>query len=65
MAIQQQSNRSNYYKPNIVDDSSFTTAAAGIGLKRGMVLPFAPLAMSFDAVNYFVDVPPVELYLHE
>lgn len=27
--------------------------------KRGMVLPFTPLAMSFDSVNYFVDMPPV------
>ncbi|XP_072984475.1 ABC transporter G family member 42-like [Typha latifolia] len=25
--------------------------------KRGMVLPFTPLAMSFDEVNYFVDMP--------
>ncbi|KAG0499329.1 hypothetical protein HPP92_004020 [Vanilla planifolia] len=25
--------------------------------KKGMVLPFAPLAMSFDEVNYFVDMP--------
>ncbi|XP_074327306.1 ABC transporter G family member 29-like [Apium graveolens] len=58
MEIQQQSNRSNYNKPNIIDDSSLTTAAAGIGLKRGMVLPFTQLAMSFDAVNYYVDVPP-------
>ncbi|XP_057840625.2 ABC transporter G family member 36 [Cryptomeria japonica] len=26
--------------------------------KRGMVLPFKPLAMSFSDVNYFVDMPP-------
>ncbi|KAL2539206.1 ABC transporter G family member 29 [Abeliophyllum distichum] len=26
--------------------------------KRGMVLPFTPLAMSFDGVNYFVEMPP-------
>ncbi|CAM8888399.1 unnamed protein product [Rhodiola kirilowii] len=25
--------------------------------KRGMVLPFNPLAMSFDSVNYYVDMP--------
>ncbi|KAJ6842230.1 ABC transporter G family member 42-like [Iris pallida] len=25
--------------------------------KRGMVLPFTPLAMSFDDVNYYVDMP--------
>lgn len=27
--------------------------------KKGMVLPFIPLAMSFDLVNYYVDIPPV------
>ncbi|EYU45829.1 hypothetical protein MIMGU_mgv1a019588mg [Erythranthe guttata] len=26
--------------------------------KRGMVLPFTPLYMSFDNVNYYVDMPP-------
>ncbi|KAK4479596.1 hypothetical protein RD792_015114 [Penstemon davidsonii] len=26
--------------------------------KTGMVLPFTPLALSFDNVNYFVDMPP-------
>lgn len=27
--------------------------------KRGMVLPFTPLTMSFEDVNYYVDMPPV------
>ncbi|OMO66550.1 hypothetical protein COLO4_30505 [Corchorus olitorius] len=27
--------------------------------KNGMVLPFAPLTMSFNNVNYYVDMPPV------
>ncbi|XP_059069636.1 ABC transporter G family member 35-like [Cryptomeria japonica] len=27
-------------------------------VKRGMVLPFQPLTMSFEGVNYFVDMPP-------
>ncbi|GJZ72461.1 ABC transporter G family member 35-like protein [Tanacetum coccineum] len=27
--------------------------------KKGMILPFTPLAMSFDSVNYFVDMPQV------
>ena len=27
--------------------------------KKGMVLPFTPLAMSFDKVNYYVDMPPL------
>ncbi|WOL00752.1 hypothetical protein Cni_G09465 [Canna indica] len=33
-------------------------AANGVAPKRGMVLPFTPLSMSFDEVNYFVDMPP-------
>ncbi|KAJ9190251.1 hypothetical protein P3X46_001475 [Hevea brasiliensis] len=28
---------------------------------RGMILPFTPLAMSFDSVNYYVDMPSVFL----
>ncbi|KAL1298231.1 hypothetical protein HN51_042620 [Arachis hypogaea] len=32
-------------------------SATGVAPKRGMVLPFQPLAMSFDSVNYFVDMP--------
>ncbi|PIA64722.1 hypothetical protein AQUCO_00100293v1, partial [Aquilegia coerulea] len=31
--------------------------ASGITPKRGMVLPFTPLAMSFDNINYYVDMP--------
>lgn len=30
-----------------------------INAKRGMVLPFTPLTMSFDNVNYYVDMPKV------
>ncbi|XP_031487459.1 ABC transporter G family member 42-like [Nymphaea colorata] len=33
-------------------------SATGVAPKRGMVLPFMPLAMSFKDVNYFVDMPP-------
>ncbi|KAF8027590.1 hypothetical protein BT93_E0490 [Corymbia citriodora subsp. variegata] len=32
--------------------------ARGVAPKRGMVLPFTPLAMSFDSINYYVDMPP-------
>ncbi|KAF5179672.1 Abc transporter-like [Thalictrum thalictroides] len=31
--------------------------ASGITPRRGMVLPFTPLAMSFENINYFVDMP--------
>ncbi|KAH9293069.1 hypothetical protein KI387_041723 [Taxus chinensis] len=30
---------------------------SGKGGKKGMVLPFQPLAMAFDNVNYYVDMP--------
>ncbi|KAK2971133.1 hypothetical protein RJ640_008557 [Escallonia rubra] len=32
-------------------------AAQGVVAKRGMILPFTPLSMSFDSVNYYVDMP--------
>lgn len=38
-----------------------STGVNGVAPKRGMVLPFTPLAMSFDDVNYYVDMPPVSL----
>ncbi|XP_030464607.2 ABC transporter G family member 35-like isoform X2 [Syzygium oleosum] len=37
---------------------SILESARGVAVKRGMVLPFTPLAMSFDSVNYYVDMPP-------
>ncbi|KAH6826662.1 ABC-2 and Plant PDR ABC-type transporter family protein [Perilla frutescens var. hirtella] len=40
------------------NDNSSLGGARGVAPKRGMVLPFTPLAMSFDNVNYFVDMPP-------
>lgn len=40
-------------------------AANGVAAKKGMILPFTPLAMSFEDVSYFVDMPPVRfLYFH-
>lgn len=38
-----------------------STGINGVAPKKGMVLPFTPLAMSFDDVNYYVDMPPVSL----
>ena len=29
--------------------------------RRGMILPFRPLSISFDDISYFVDMPPVSL----
>lgn len=48
MAIQRMSSR-----------ASSLGAVRGFATKRGMVLPFTPLSMSFDNVNYYVDMPPV------
>ena len=28
-------------------------------IKKGMVLPFQPLSLAFDHVNYYVDMPTV------
>jgi len=38
-------------------------SASGVAPKRGMILPFQPLAMSFDTVNYYVDMPAVRIRL--
>ena len=38
---------------------SSKSEANGVAAKKGMILPFSPLAMSFDTVNYYVDMPPV------
>ncbi|KAI3945284.1 hypothetical protein MKX01_035045 [Papaver californicum] len=57
MALQRMSSvmRSHGHGSRHVD--SFD-GANGVAAKKGMVLPFTPLAMSFNAVNYFVDMPP-------
>ena len=33
--------------------------------RKGMVLPFTPLAMSFGEVNYYVDMPSVCYLKHQ
>ncbi|XP_073114830.1 ABC transporter G family member 51 [Elaeis guineensis] len=40
-----------------MSESSQTTTLEGSTLKRGMILPFQPLSMTFHNVNYFVDMP--------
>lgn len=44
---------------NAIGRDSSVNATNGIAPRRGMVLPFTPLAMSFDEVNYYVDMPAV------
>ncbi|KAL0354631.1 UNVERIFIED_CONTAM: ABC transporter G family member 36 [Sesamum radiatum] len=47
---------SNTNQTNRNEDSSLG-ATGGTARKGGMILPFTPLSMSFDNVNYFVDMP--------
>lgn len=63
MAIRRMSGRSNSNGISGNADSAIE-AADGVSSKRGMILPFSPLAMSFDSVNYYVDMPPVRLLFH-
>jgi ABC-type multidrug transport system ATPase subunit len=56
MAIRRMSSRTNTYGSSRNADSALE-AANGVAPKRGMVLPFTPLAMSFDSVSYYVDMP--------
>lgn len=58
MTIRRMSSRSNANELSRNADSSLEIAS-GVAPKRGMVLPFTPLAMSFDSVNYYVDMPQV------
>lgn len=45
------------------DQDLYIETATGVSPKKGMVLPFTPLAMSFDSVNYYVDMPAVS-FIH-
>ncbi|XP_031120033.1 ABC transporter G family member 35-like [Ipomoea triloba] len=56
MEIQRMSSRTNTNGLSRNEDSSLESAN-GIAQKKGMILPFTPLAMSFDDVKYFVDMP--------
>lgn len=60
MAIRRMTSRSNPNGLSRNADSSLE-AANGVAPKRGMVLPFTPLAMSFNSVNYYVDMPAVRI----
>lgn len=56
MGIQRMSSQSSVNGRN--EDSNLEVAC-GVTPKRGMILPFTPLSLSFDCVNYYVDMPPV------
>ncbi|XP_047160800.1 ABC transporter G family member 36-like isoform X1 [Vigna umbellata] len=55
VAMQQMSGRGHPSGMRNVD--SMRDSTLGVSPKKGMVLPFQPLAMSFDSVNYYVDMP--------
>ncbi|KAK4582896.1 hypothetical protein RGQ29_025889 [Quercus rubra] len=38
--------------------NSSESGASDISPKRGMILPFQPLSLAFNHVNYYVDMPP-------
>ena len=61
MEIRTMSSRSNSNGISRNADSTLEIAN-DVAPKRGMVLPFTPLAMSFDNVNYYVDMPAVIVY---
>ncbi|XWS56325.1 hypothetical protein CRYUN_Cryun09bG0076100 [Craigia yunnanensis] len=42
-------------------DNSILIGADQAPIKRGMVLPFQPLSLAFDHVNYYVDMPAATL----
>lgn len=44
-------------------DNQGITELENVVNRKGMVLPFHPLSLSFDHVNYYVDMPAVSLYL--
>jgi hypothetical protein len=42
--------------------SSIPKAAKNAKFKKGMVLPFQPLSLVFENVNYYIDMPNVNSY---
>ncbi|KAK4761107.1 hypothetical protein SAY87_006000 [Trapa incisa] len=55
MSIHRMSSQEN--SSNLNSNVSSVEAANDASPKRGMILPFTPLAMSFDDVDYYVDMP--------
>ncbi|KAJ7565358.1 hypothetical protein O6H91_02G066900 [Diphasiastrum complanatum] len=54
--VQMQSIRRSSGSSGIAADEGLEFAA-GVAPKRGMILPFEPESISFDEVNYYVDMP--------
>ncbi|XP_020584448.1 ABC transporter G family member 42-like [Phalaenopsis equestris] len=58
MKIQGSKVRNSDASPDWRDYEAYKNQAKKAASKRGMVLPFTPLSMSFNEVNYYVDTPP-------
>lgn len=43
-------------------DRPAVTSTGHAPTKRGMVLPFQPLSLAFNHVNYYVDMPAVSCF---
>ncbi|XP_008791552.1 ABC transporter G family member 42-like [Phoenix dactylifera] len=56
MTVRMSGSTANGSTNGLTRDMSIDTTKA-VAPKRGMVLPFKPLAMSFDEVKYYVDMP--------
>ncbi|CAH9075903.1 unnamed protein product [Cuscuta europaea] len=57
MEIQRMSSRASRSSLSSRNADLSIESTNGVSPKKGMVLPFTPLAMSFDDVKYFVDMP--------
>eukprot|EP00250_Pteridium_aquilinum_P022352 c25359_g2_i1 orf=76-4449(+) len=49
--------RSRWSGMSLNGNSSQFDGSNGAALKKGMILPFQPLALAFDNINYYVDTP--------
>lgn len=47
----------------MVESNKSSVCNADHATRRGMVLPFQPLSLAFNHVNYYVDMPAVSHFL--
>lgn len=47
-----------------ISNRSSSSVMEPVAVNKGMVLPFQPLSMAFDNVNYYVDMPVVSPHLN-
>ena len=44
------------------EETQTASAKQGRSEKKGMILPFKPLTMTFHNINYYADMPKVKFY---